>query len=426
VKADAKTQADNRTRAQGAEQAQRAQIEQQLQSDAPSRIHVPTHDGTAGRTSSNVHGTDTNKSWDGSAGNGRTTKGTTSTRTDNSISGDRSTQVEREARAQNQKGNSVHSLSESTTVQNRKTGQSLGESTRLSQDSSGRESARTTETESAERTAKEKAGDFAKNNTSATAVLGETKVGDRNKFHGVATVDKRMTQDKTGAGYQAQALAVAGEAGAGATADLKNGQVHVGANAIGRADLVGVAGRAQVGSTKSVAGAGFVEGEAHIGARAQGNIGATLDARNGTAKVGAGVEGFAGGEIRGTGGFENRYGGLSVTARGQAGIGGAAGVEGGLDKGRVKGRADLGATLGLGGRVTVDANVNVQNVVKDAATVAPYVAPAAYQAARTGYQAGKFVHDNPELVKTAAGVAARSAWDSAFPGAGSLRRAFGW
>ena len=328
---------------------------------APSTLHSPTADGRLGASTTNL-------GFEGqrSAGylrdsQGRTVTSSSSTSTTHSADGLSTSVHNREAMGRNQQGQSVHSLSESVDIRDRRTGQSVSENTRVSQGSNGRLRG-STETDEEEEGIERRPAD----SVNATGRLFETTLAGDNQYHGVATVDHRMTRDETGAGYEAHALAAQGKVDAGGTVNLKSGEVNVGVNAQGRADLVGASGRAQVGSTSTTAGAGFVEGEAHVGARGEAGAGVGVDLSRGEVQARIGGEVFAGAEVRGTAGYENRYGGVSVTARGQAGIGGAAGAEVSLKDGNLRAHADLGAAVGLGGRVTVDVNVNLGNVASDA------------------------------------------------------------
>ncbi len=224
----------------------------------------------------------------------------------------------------------------------------------------GRELNRT----SSETTANE--GRSLSDNVGVGGSLGGVHIAGDNDYHGLVTSnDTRHTADETGAGGEYHALAAQGSVDGAATVDFKAGNVNVGINATGQADLVGASGRAQLGSTSSVAGGGFVEGEAHIGARADVGAGVRFNPAQGEVGARVGAEGFVGAEVRGSVGYENRYGGASVTGRGQAGLGGAASAELSYSGGKLRARADLGAAVGLGGRVTVDLNVNVGNIVSD-------------------------------------------------------------
>ena len=132
----------------------------------------------------------------------------------------------------------------------------------------------------------------------ATAVLfDETLVGD-GTYRGVAVHDRSMTEDRTGAGYEAHALAVRGRIASTGTVDLRNGDVRVGLQVQGQVSLVGAAGRAQVGSTESLAGAGFVEAKASVSARGDIGGGLAFDPSRGRLGARVGAEAFAGAEVR--------------------------------------------------------------------------------------------------------------------------------
>ena len=117
----------------------------------------------------------------------------------------------------------------------------------------------------------------------------------------------------------------------------------MGGNAAARADLVGASGRAQVGSTNSAAGAGFVEGEAHVGARAE--VAAGVGFKPGMAEAKIGGSAFAGVEARATAGYENSYFGASVTGRAQAGAGASVEAELSYNRGKITVGAGASAAL---------------------------------------------------------------------------------
>ena len=272
----------------------------------------------------------------------------------------------RSATATNRNGNRV--TSESETERHRaENGEESSRTTRLNQRGSGPVTAETSTDHRAGRSrageAVHRAGEWAERNVEANAVLYSKEVA--TGWQGAVTHDRRMTKDETGAGYEAHALAAQGKAGVAASVNLKEGKLQAGGLIEGQADLVGVSGRAQVGSVGSKAGALYAQGEAHVGARAGIGGGVEIDPRHGTAKVAVGAEAFAGAEVRGSAGYQNKYFGASVEARGLAGIGGVARAEVGMDHGTFKVKADLGACVGLGGRVRVDVQVNVAAIYQD-------------------------------------------------------------
>ncbi|MFH1810760.1 MAG: LysM peptidoglycan-binding domain-containing protein [Pseudomonadota bacterium] len=304
----------------------------------------------------------------------------------------------RSATARNQQGQQVESETETTRYRSTANDEESSQTTRLSQRSGGdvEES-----TSSSHQTGKSKgqklahdAKEWAEHNVEAQAVLYSKEVA--SGWKGAVTHDRSLKEDRTGAGYEVHALAAQGKAGVAATVDLKEGVVRAGGVAEVQADLVGVSGRAQVGSVSSVKGAAYAQGEAHVGARAGVGGGVEIDPRHGTAKVAVGVEAFAGAEVRGSVGYQNRYVGASVEARGQAGIGGVARAEIGFDKGTFKAQADLGACIGLGGRVRVDVQVNVgamyedgKAAVKEAASYVADKAAAAKSSLASGWNTVK-------------------------------------
>lgn len=272
----------------------------------------------------------------------------------------------RSATATNRHGNRV--VSESETERYRaNNGEESSRTTRLNQRGNGPVTAETSTDHRPGRSrageAVHRAGEWAERNVDANVVLYSKEVA--TGWRGAAVHDRRMTKDETGAGYEAHALAAQGKAGVAASVNLKEGKLQVGGLLEGQADLVGVSGRAQVGSVGSRAGAAYAQGEAHIGARVGVGGGVEIDPRHGTAKVAVGAEAFAGAEVRGSAGYQNKYFGASVEARGLAGIGGVARAEVGMDRGTFKVKADLGACVGLGGRVRVDVQVNVVAIYQD-------------------------------------------------------------
>ncbi len=288
---------------------------------------------------------------------------------------------------------STRQLQEETELRNRATGESASERTTVAQDQDGNFASRTT-SESTEADDRRALDRLAEENggSSAVAYTGviaadDAVIGD-NKFHGVnddLVVDHRHEGNGTGAGYEAHALAARGQAGYAATVDLERGEVNLMGTASAQADLVGVSGRAQVGDRTTVAGQGFAEGEAHIGARAEGTAGVVISPNN--VALRAQGEAFVGAEVKGTVGYENRYGGVSVTGRAQAGAGVAGGVDIGYNNGTVGVYADFGAAVGLGGRLTVDVNVNVGAIASDVASAASDFAGDVADGARSAFSA---------------------------------------
>lgn len=263
-------------------------------------------------------------------------------------------------------GQTTRALEESHELRDRRTGQTERESTVVAEDQDGRFGSRTTR-ESVDDDGKsdmqrlmELNGPYA---VTATGTLAQHRIAGDDDWHGAATVDNRHTEDRTGGGYEAHALAYRANADAAATVDFRHGELAAGVGASVQADLVGASASGQVGTRDSTAGALHGAAEAHVGARAEGSANVVVSRNN--IGVRAGGEAFAGAEVRGTVGYENRYGGVSVTGRAQAGAGAAAGLDVGYRNGRLGVRADLGAAVGLGGRVTIDVNVNVAAIASD-------------------------------------------------------------
>lgn len=284
-------------------------------------------------------------------------------------------------------GQQTRQLQEEHTLRNRRTGEGELETTTVAQDQDGNFGSRTTnnaldDDRSDMDRLMEMNGPEA---FSATAVLAQQRLAGDDDWHGVATVDNRHMEDRTGGGYEAHALAYRANADAAATIDLRHGEVNVGVGGAVQADLVGASASGQLGTTDSTVGALHGQAEAHVGARAEGGAGVVVNPSN--IGVRAGGEAFAGAEVRGTVGYDNRYGGVSVTGRAQAGAGAAAGVDVGYRNGVVGVQADLGAAVGIGGRVTVDVSVNVGAIAEDVGKAAVNVADTVVDVAQNVGQA---------------------------------------
>jgi hypothetical protein len=304
---------------------------------------------------------------------GRTVNSNTTTESVR-VGNQRLTESTRNAEARNTQGNHVLTETKSSSTTNAD-GQTTTqtETTRVNSQGGGSTSTQTSTTNGPSKM--DKAKDFLRNNSDVTATLGAVE---KKGTVGVWKAEKKLEGTDTGAGGEVHALTVEGHARAAATVDLKTGNVNLGAQAGFQADLVGASGKAQLGNSMSVKGQVYAQGEAHVGARGEVGAGVTFDPRSGTAKVAVGAEGFAGAEVKGSVGYQNKYFGGEVEASGQAGIGGAARAEVGFENGKFKMKADLGACVGLGGRVKVNVNVNVGAIVKDGK-----------EAVVQGYQAGK-------------------------------------
>jgi hypothetical protein len=138
--------------------------------------------------------------------------------------------------------------------------------------------------------------------------------------------------------------------------------------------------------------AGMLLGEA-TARGADGNVTGTLTAgatasmagtlninpSTGQYQAGVNIDNFAG--VRAEGSLRVGTDAASVTGRfaAQAGVGLTARLEGGLTGNRLRGRAELGAALGIGGRLGVSVDVNVPQV---AITAGRYAAGAAGTAGR--------------------------------------------
>jgi hypothetical protein len=212
---------------------------------------------------------------------------------------------------------------------------------------------------------------------SARATATVVSAGTESGWRGVRGSDQAERPDRTGGSGEWHALAGRAGASAMAGANLRQGRVSAQAGAEVAADVVGGSVEGQWGRAGSLQGA-------LVGDRAGANGGLDIDPRRGTATLGVGAEAFAGAEVSGSVAYQNRYAGVGVEARGQAGAGVAAHAELGLTQGRLRARADLGACLGLGGRVTVNVDVNVGAIYQDSKDAVAGAARAAGGALQDG------------------------------------------
>lgn len=178
-------------------------------------------------------------------------------------------------------------------------------------------------------------------------------------------------------GYGIVASGVVGgsvlSAGAGASGGIGLGPNGLTANARAHAEANLIEGRAGGSIGNGVIGAsGSVEGRVGANASADGSL--TVGPNGVGAHAGAGA--FAGGELSGQVGVD--LGGVKPSVKGSVsyGIGAHANVDGHIGFDKVKVSADLGATLGIGGGVKVDVEVDpgkvVHNVSKAWHSVNPF------------------------------------------------------
>lgn len=318
------------------------------------------------------------------------------------------TQTRRDATVRGRNGSTMTSTEDNTTVRDNATGQSVTTRDRVTERNGGLSG-----TSGTEETRGSRAREMARRvgeHTEANAQVTFVEATRQDRLAGVNLGSDPRQLRETGAGLDVSVGRLEMKGGVGATANLRTGQVNVGASGSIQADAINIAGRAQVGRSDSVAGAGYVQGEARIGANASGGVGVQVDPRRGTAVVRAGVEGFAGAEATGRVGYENRYFGAAVEGKAQAGIGGAAAASIGLENGNFRMRADLGACVGLGARVKVDINVNVGAIAQDVANsrVGRAVASGAQAVASTAVAVGTSVANGARAV----GGAVSSGWSS--------------
>ena len=101
-------------------------------------------------------------------------------------------------------------------------------------------------------------------------------------------------------------------------------------------------------------------GSAFVGATAGATGTLSLNPRTGDYRVGVSTDNFIGARATGEARFEHDLGSVTGRLTVQAGIGLNARIEGGLQNNRLSYRVELGAALGIGGRVgfTVDVDMN--------------------------------------------------------------------
>jgi len=292
-------------------------------------------------------------------GNGNRTRSSSNSST--TVDGDtRRVATDRASTTTNRQGQvTSESVEEHRSRANARTGQTVGRHTTVRQNNGQL----TEDVVDVHKDGKTRAAEKIAGSTEASATIAAAET--RSNWVGAHTSRTEVLKDHTGVEGEFHALAVQGSASAAAGVNLKEGKLAAGAQAGGAVDLIGASGKAQLGTANSAAGQVYVKGEVHVGANARIGGGVEIDPKKLTAKVGVGGEAFAGAEIKGQAGYQNRWFGAEVEARGQAGAGVAARAEVGLDKGNLKVKADLGACVGLGGRVTVNINVNLKAIYDD-------------------------------------------------------------
>jgi len=177
---------------------------------------------------------------------------------------------------------------------------------------------------------------------------------------------------------------------ASAAVDLKTAEVTAGVAGKVEARALGAEGSLAtktLGDDKVVSIKGSAFGKAYVGADLAGDAGLRVNAKEGTAVVGAGVEAFAGAKaavfarptLTIAGENISSYSGVSAEA--YAGIGFKAKAEAGIEKGRLKAKFELGAALGVGVGVGVSIDINLVGVAK----VGKKAAVAVANRAKTAY-----------------------------------------
>lgn len=230
-------------------------------------------------------------------------------------------------------------------------------------------------------------------------------------------------------------------AGGNVGVDLKSGDVNVGGFAKTGAHLVGARGSigGEWGSDQHAVGTKLL-GRAFVGSELGANAGVTLNPRNGTAKLGAGLDAFAGAKasatlrpnIRFMGEDISSYSG--VTGEVYAGIGAKAKGDIGFEKGRFKASVELGAALGVGAGVKLNLDVNVVGTARAAYKAGAVAVDKATEAGRyvadKAVEAGSYVADKASQAAGAVADVASAGYDAAKEGTKSafksVKRFFGW
>jgi hypothetical protein len=232
---------------------------------------------------------------------------------------------------------------------------------------------------------------------------------------------------------EAYALRLEGRGGASAGVDLKSGQVSAKASVGASAHLVGVKGSVsrQLGSDANNITL-KANTHAYVGADADAHVEAILDPAKGTAKLGIGVDAFAGAKARAAFRPSINLGGqhiadVGVKGEAWAGIGAKAKATAGVEDGVFTVKAELGAALGVGASVGFDVSVDVVGTAKaiekgvDEAVdavgdvvedVAEVVSEAAGDAVDAVQDAASDVADAASGMANNAKKAAKSAWKS--------------
>lgn len=158
--------------------------------------------------------------------------------------------------------------------------------------------------------------------------------------------------DKTGASLKV------GEAKASAAGAVRVGVGTVRADGKAGAELNLVRAEAKV--TTRVGGRELeLKAEGRIGAQANANGSVVFDPRRGEVRVGASADVFAGARAGVSGSYEILPGiRLGGEAEGRAGIGAGASLDAGLRRGTFKFKGSLSATLGIGGKLGGNVEIN--------------------------------------------------------------------
>lgn len=114
--------------------------------------------------------------------------------------------------------------------------------------------------------------------------------------------------------------------------------------------------------------------KAYIGAEANGALDVNFNPLNGDVNAEARVDAFAGGRAETELGVDGQYGKAGVNGGVSYGIGFEAGADVGIKDGKVAVDLDLGATVGLGGNIGFEGEIDVKETTKTVANGAKDVA----------------------------------------------------
>lgn len=162
-------------------------------------------------------------------------------------------------------------------------------------------------------------------------------------------------------GYSASVLEASvsgkGEVSIGHGAVKVNGAVHAQATVV---DLQGHV-KANLGPLQASA-----QGEAYVGAKANVEGGVTIDPVHGVYGVEAKADAFLGAKAGVSGSVSlGKYAGIHGSAEGMVGVGVKLGASAKLEKGHLKLHFEIGAALGIGGKLSFGIDINFKKIGQD-------------------------------------------------------------